>query len=258
MRKRNLFRVAIALLAVGSLLTAASPAWACEGSSCSGFTEDEYEVIEGQGYAELQVSVAWCCPTAQGSIDYETSDLTAIAGQDYRQTSGTLTFAGGGGASIRVPIFFDDFTEGEEQFEVRLTNFRGTFVNRGRETAVVKVVDDYSKRFSSDPVQLGGSDQQAAGSKGGASTSRSPSTDPALPADSGNQSAPVNPADPTPTTGVEDSGVEPDRVAASAPGDDNPSPPVGGAGLRALLVVMIAAAAGMGLKMKFRSGQTEE
>ena len=246
----------LTLLAAGSLLTAASPAWACEGSSCSGFTHDEYEVVEGEGYAELQVSVAWCCPTAQGTIDYETSDSTAVAGQDYQQTSGTLTFTGQGGASIRVAIYFDDFTEGEEQLEVRLTNFRGTFVNRGRETAVVKIVDDYSKRFSSDPVPLGRSEQQAAGFQGGSSTSRSPSTAPASPADSGNQSAPVNPADPNPTTGVEDSGDEPERAVAKAAGDDNPSPPVGSAGLRALLVVMIAAAV-LGLRMKFGRRLTE-
>ncbi|MBW3587970.1 MAG: hypothetical protein KY429_00935 [Actinobacteria bacterium] len=254
MRKRNLLRVALALLAVGSLLTAASPAWACEGDSCSGFTKDEYEVMEGEGYAELQVRVAWCCPTAQGTIDYETSDLTAIADQDYRQTSGTLTFTGHGGASIRIPIFFDDFTEGEEQFEVRLTNFRGTFVNRGRETAVVKIVDDHSKRFSSDPVQLGPPDQQAAGSQGGSSTPRSPSTNPASPADSGNPS--VNPAGPTPTMADEDLGEESERVVARAAGGDNPSPPVGSAGLRALLVVMIAAAV-LGLKMKFGRKLTE-
>lgn len=253
MRSRSLFMAFLTLLAVGSLLTAASPAWACEGNSCSGFTEDEYEVIEGQGYAELQVSVAWCCPTAQGTIDYETSDLTAVAGQDYRQTSGTLTFAGGGGASIRVAIYFDDLTEGEEQFEVKLTNFRGTFVNRGRETAVVKIVEDYSKRFSSDPVPSGGSKQQAAGPQGGSSTSRPPSTGPASPADSGNQSAAVNPADPTPAMADEDIGDEPERAVAVAAGDDNASS-VGGAGLRALLVVMIAAAAGIGLKMKFGEG----
>ena len=253
MRSRSLFMAFLTLLAAGSLQIAASPAWACEGDSCSGFTEDEYEVIEGQGYAELQVSVAWCCPTAQGTIDYETSDLTAVAGQDYRQTSGTLTFTGGGGASIRVPIYFDYLTEGEEQFEVNLTNFRGTFVNRGHETAVVKIVEDYSTGFASDPVPSGGSEQQAAGSKAGSSTSSSSSTGPASPADSVKQSAPVIPADPAPAIADEDLGSEPERAVAKAAGDDNASP-VGGAGLRALLVVMIAAAAGMGLKMKFGRG----
>lgn len=144
--------VFLAMLAAGIVLTAASPAWAdgCEGGSCTGFEKGEYEVGEAAGHVDLAVSQAWCCPMGQGQIDYYTSDLTALAGEDYQQTPGTLTFAAPansfGRLEIRVPINQDGLLEGEERFEVRLTNFRGTFVNRGRETAIVRVLDEAPKR----------------------------------------------------------------------------------------------------------------
>lgn len=170
--KNHHFRIVLlALLAAGIVLTAASSAWAdgCEGGSCTGFEKGEYEVAEAAGYVDLAVFQAWCCPMGQGQIDYHTSDLTALAGEDYQQTSGTLTFAAPansfGRLEIRVPINQDELLEGEQRFEVRLTNFRGTFVNRGRETAVVRILDDDSKQASGGSAISGQSKQQTAGSQ---------------------------------------------------------------------------------------------
>jgi hypothetical protein len=123
------------------------------------------------------VSVAWCCPVAQGAIDYETSDLTALAGQDYQRTSGTLTFTGHAGNVIRVPIIDDDSTEGEERFEVRLTDFKGSFVKRGRETAIVRLLEEDPKQPSITYTSPRGSSQQATGSR---TSSSSTSTRPTV------------------------------------------------------------------------------
>jgi hypothetical protein len=134
---------------------------------------------------------------AQGTIDYYTADLTAVAGQDYTQTAGTLTYTGHGGNTIRVPIIQDGLLEGEEQFEVRLTNFRGSFVNRGRETAVVRILHDDSPKQSSDnSARQGQSNQQTDGSQAGSSArpASPPSAVPASsePTNAGSESGGVN------------------------------------------------------------------
>jgi hypothetical protein len=196
MRRRHHRIVLLALLVAGSVLTTASPAWAANG-----FQTDEYEVVESAAYVDLAVVVDFCCPMGQGQIDYYTSDLSATAGQDYKQTSGTVTFVTGtyGRQDIRVPINEDELVEGEEQFEVKLTNFRGSFVSRGHETALVRILDDDPERSSGSSGSP--SNQQAGGSRASAS-SRSPtsaSTAPALSGstDTGNQPGVVNVDDAT-------------------------------------------------------------
>lgn len=168
MNKRTLRAVILSALAIGIVLGAALPAWADH----TGFSKDEYEVSEGAGYVELSVVTTFCCPVPQGQIDYYTSDSTAIAGQDYRQTSGTMTFAGSFGQTIRVPITNDQLFEGEEQFAVTLTNYRGTFVNRGRTTAVVRIHDDDPKP-ASNSVSPGRTSPSSPGTSSGASKERS-------------------------------------------------------------------------------------
>ena len=189
--------VLLALLVMGSLLTAPSPTWGhhgpgCEGHDCSGFAKGEYKVVESAGHVVLDVDVAFCCPMAQGQIDYYTSDLTAVAGQDYKQTSGTLTFSaliGVAPTHIRVPVHQDELVEGEERFEVRLTNFRGSFVSRGRETALVRVLDNEdSKQSSGSSSSPDRSSQQAVQSRRGTS-SPPPSEASAGPASSGSTAA---------------------------------------------------------------------
>lgn len=133
-------RVAIlAAVALGVVVAPASPA------SATGFTKSEYQVGESDGYVDLTLHDTFCCPTESGQFDYYTANLSALAGADYEQTSGTMTVATCGPCTIRVPIIGDKLFEGEEQFEVKLTNFRGTFMNRGDTTAVVRILDDDAK-----------------------------------------------------------------------------------------------------------------
>jgi hypothetical protein len=58
-----------------------------------GFTESSYTVGQGQN---IEIVVALNAPAQQDvTIDYATSDGTAKAGVDYRETSGTLTIPAG-------------------------------------------------------------------------------------------------------------------------------------------------------------------
>jgi hypothetical protein len=57
------------------------------------------------------------------TVDFATTNGTAIAGQDYTSTSGTLTFgAGETSKTIQIPITDDSTTEADETFTVSLSN----------------------------------------------------------------------------------------------------------------------------------------
>ena len=60
----------------------------------------------------------------QVSVTYNTADFTATAGADYPATSGTLTWLAGelGPKTIEIPITADTLIEGNEVFDLHLTN----------------------------------------------------------------------------------------------------------------------------------------
>ena len=63
------------------------------------------------------------------TVDFETADGTALAGSDYRQTSGTLTFpVGTETQTISVPTHEDDSAEADETFAVRLSDPDGATI----------------------------------------------------------------------------------------------------------------------------------
>ena len=60
------------------------------------------------------------------TVDYTTSDETAIAGSDYTFTAGTLTFAAGETSkTINIPLINDNVFEGSERFNFTLSNPSG-------------------------------------------------------------------------------------------------------------------------------------
>ena len=95
------------------------------------------------------VDFAVTLSVASGSavtVNYATSDGSATAGtgygNDYTETTGTLTFAAGETRkSINVPLRNDDIYEGEESFTVGLNNAMGT-VTMSRATATGSIEDD--------------------------------------------------------------------------------------------------------------------
>jgi hypothetical protein len=60
------------------------------------------------------------------TVDYATSDGTALAGQDYEATTGTVTFAPGQTTrSVSVAVLADRKTESNEDFTLTLSNVNG-------------------------------------------------------------------------------------------------------------------------------------
>ena len=75
------------------------------------------------------------------TVDYATSDGTAVAGEDYEPGSGTLTFAPGESArTVSVSPLDDDVDESAETFHVTLSSPENATL--GRATATGTVFDD--------------------------------------------------------------------------------------------------------------------
>ena len=77
------------------------------------------------------------------TVDYATSDGTAQAGQDYGETTGTLTFGTTETSrTILVPLLNDRIVEGNETFFVTLSNPGGGATLGALVQTTVTVVDD--------------------------------------------------------------------------------------------------------------------
>jgi hypothetical protein len=71
--------------------------------------------------------------TSDASVDYQTRDGTAIAGEDYTETKGTVIIsAGETTALIGVEILADNITEDDESFSLVLTNPRNGLFPQGK------------------------------------------------------------------------------------------------------------------------------
>ena len=75
------------------------------------------------------------------TVDFNTADLSAIAGSDYTAQSGTLTFGPGMTShAIVVPTIDDLEQESDEMFEVRLSSALGATITDG--LGVATILDD--------------------------------------------------------------------------------------------------------------------
>ena len=94
--------------------------------STLGFAVTEIRADKASGTAELTVVRTGGNQTML-TIDYATEDGTAAAGEDYAETSGTLTFYGDlDEQTIRVPLIDDgEVTDEEIDFRVVLSNLKG-------------------------------------------------------------------------------------------------------------------------------------
>ena len=76
------------------------------------------------------------------SVDYETSDNSAVAGADYRSTSGTLNFSADQSAKvIWVDMIDDNVHEDNETFNLSLSN-PSNHGQISRSTAIGTIIDD--------------------------------------------------------------------------------------------------------------------
>lgn len=103
------------------------------------FTDANYSATEG---SSATITVArFGFTTGTSTIDYATSDGTAVAGSDYVAISGTLRFnPGESQKSFTIPINYDKVPESAETINLALTNPTGSTA-RGRQTAVLTITD---------------------------------------------------------------------------------------------------------------------
>ncbi len=102
-------------------------------------------VVEGnsgqkQALFELRLSE----PAAtELTLDYVTQDETAVAGQDYKATSGQVTFAAGQTfASVAVDVFGDNTVENKETFSLAIGANRAIVNNTGGIQTQAQILDD--------------------------------------------------------------------------------------------------------------------
>lgn len=73
------------------------------------------------------------------TVSYATADGTAVAGQDYAATAGTITFsAGQTSKTVKVAVIGDTVVEPDETFTVTLSNPSGATISRATATGTIR------------------------------------------------------------------------------------------------------------------------
>ena len=82
------------------------------------------------------------------TVDYATSDGSARAGEDYTETSGTLTFAANETSkTVQVPVLDDVHDEGSETMTLTLSNATGGVVENAHGTGTITNTDPMPKAW---------------------------------------------------------------------------------------------------------------
>lgn len=87
-------------------------------------TVGDARATQVQGGTSALFVVSLSAPGSQKvSVDYDTGDLTAVSGVDYKQTTGAVSFAPGEtGKTVSVPVLFDDQFQPSRTFTLNLLN----------------------------------------------------------------------------------------------------------------------------------------
>ena len=107
------------------------------------FSAGAYTVNENGGQATITITRTGGSSGAV-SVQYATSNGTALSGSDYTSASGTLNWANGDAASktFVVPIINDSRNEANESIDLSLTNPAGGAALGGPSSAVLTIIDD--------------------------------------------------------------------------------------------------------------------
>jgi polyhydroxybutyrate depolymerase len=91
------------------------------------------------------------------TVEYATTNLTAVAGQDYLDVGGTLTFAPGDTFKrVTIPILNDAARESSETFRITLRNPSGGAVLGTNPSAIVTITDaDEAVQFQAASFSVG-------------------------------------------------------------------------------------------------------
>ncbi|MCP4333231.1 MAG: hypothetical protein GY785_11295 [Gammaproteobacteria bacterium] len=105
------------------------------------FAEASYDVAEGANVNIFVVRSGGSGGVA--SVDYATSNGTAVSGSDYPATSGTLTYANqtSGNQTIGILITDDNSAEGVESFTVTLSNVSGATLG-ANSSVTINIIDN--------------------------------------------------------------------------------------------------------------------
>ena len=105
------------------------------------FAQTAYDVVEGTNVNIFVVRSGGNSGVA--TVDYATSDGTAVSGSDYPTTSGSFTYANqsDGNRTIGVLITDDDTAEGPESFTVTLSNVTGATLGADS-TVTINIIDN--------------------------------------------------------------------------------------------------------------------
>lgn len=106
------------------------------------FAGDLFAVLESAGTATI--SVVRSGPFDEEiSVDYATSNGTAVAGADYAAATGTLVFAAGVASNFfEVPVSADELLEGNETLAVRLSGASSNAQLGAVSSATLTIADD--------------------------------------------------------------------------------------------------------------------
>ncbi|MBE9144651.1 Calx-beta domain-containing protein [Planktothrix mougeotii] len=106
------------------------------------FSIGNIDINENAGTATVTVNRTGGTDGIVG-INYTTSDGNAIAGNDYTPTSGTLTFAAGQtNQTFTVNIIDDTLVEGNETFNLSLSNITGGAILGTLTTSTITIVEN--------------------------------------------------------------------------------------------------------------------
>lgn len=104
-----------------------------------------YSVSESGGSIEIEI-VRENGSSGAVSVDYDTIDLTAVAGEDYESQSGTVSWLvnESGAKIVSIPILEDTEIEGDEQFSFTIDNLVGNATLLAPRTATITIDDNDS------------------------------------------------------------------------------------------------------------------
>ncbi|SHK52126.1 repeat domain (List_Bact_rpt) [Clostridium cavendishii DSM 21758] len=106
------------------------------------FSKSNYDVEENVGSIDLEVNRTVDTEKAV-TVDYATSNGTAIAGTDYTETSGTLKFASGETSKkITIPIIDNSVYDGDKSLNVVLSKPTGGAIIGDQKVATVIIKDN--------------------------------------------------------------------------------------------------------------------
>ncbi len=114
-----------------------------DGNSSSLFINSNTSVFEDANEAVFVVTLS-AAVANPFTIEYQTQNGTAVAGQDYDTSSGTLSFAGTTGEEqeIRIPILEDVIVEPTERFTILLDNISDTGIEVAQAESTGFILDN--------------------------------------------------------------------------------------------------------------------